>query len=289
MFIFFKPILQIMSFLIVGWVSSGLVEKTLNEEKISLELKKAYVDLKEASKHIKALSEMKTEFLKVVNHQLRTPVSIIKGMLSMMAEGSVKGKKLKEFIKKSYLSSERLSTLLDDILLAQTLVGGTFHLNLSPCQIEDIIYTLLEYFKPLARANKLRITFTKPKEPLPTTLADSEMLKRAISRLIDNAILYSDKGRIEISLSLKKQKDKQLIQFTIKDSGIGLDKEDKENLFKLFYRGEKATSLHPNGSGLGLFIVKHIIKAHKGTIRVKSKGRGKGTTFFIALPVIGEM
>ncbi len=251
-------------------------------EELSRKLKKAY-------KHIKALSEMKTEFLKVVNHQLRTPVSIIKGMLSMMAEGSVKGKKLKEFIKKSYLSSERLSTLLDDILLAQTLVGGTFHLNLSPCQIEDIIYTLLDYFKPLARANKLRITFTKPKEPLPTTLADSEMLKRAISRLNDNAILYSDKGRIEISLSLKKQKDKQLIQFTIKDSGIGLDKEDKENLFKLFYRGEKATSLHPNGSGLGLFIVKHIIKAHKGTIRVKSKGRGKGTTFFIALPVIGEM
>ena len=123
------------------------------------------------------------------------------------------------------------------------------------------------------------------------------MIERIVSRVIDNAILYTpstgsgrgDKNQIKVSLKLKKLKDKRFIQISVKDSGLGLTKEDKKNLFKLFHRGEEATSLHPNGSGLGLFIVKNLVELHKGTIKVKSEGRNKGTTFIIRLPISTEI
>jgi signal transduction histidine kinase len=115
------------------------------------------------------------------------------------------------------------------------------------------------------------------------------MVERIISRLIDNAILYSEKGEIEVSIDLEKENKKEWIKISVKDEGIGLDERDKENLFKLFYRGEKATFMHPNGSGLGLFIVKNYVEAHRGKIEAKSEGRGKGSTFIVSLPVITEL
>lgn len=283
-----KSILQIMSFLIIGWISSGLVARTLAEQRTAHELRKTARELRSAYRSIEALSHMKSEFLKVVNHQLRTPVSIIKGILSMMDE-VMDREKLKKFINKAYLSSERLSTILDDILLAQNLVGGKEGVKLSSCQVEELLQKVVSRFQPIAKGKNLKITFKEPKKELPIVLIDSSIIERVISRLVDNAILYTEKGEIIIFLGTKKEKGKERIEISIKDSGIGLVKEDKENLFKLFHRGEEATSLHPNGSGLGLFIVKNLVEVHKGKVRAKSPGRGKGTTFIITLPLITEV
>jgi signal transduction histidine kinase len=280
----FKPILQIMSFLVVGWSSSNLVKRTISEQKVSEELRKSGGELRGVYRDIKELSEMKTEFLKIVNHQLRTPVSIIKGMSSMLTEGMITKKKQKEYFKKLYLSSERLHTILDDILAAQDLSGGPAGVDLRPCNIVETVERLISHHKSLAEAKKLKIVFNKPKKSIPLVLLDEEIINRVVFRLIDNAILYTDKGKIEVSLKLTEEKNNKLIQISVKDSGIGLDKKDKKDLFKLFHRGEKATSLHPNGSGLGLFIVKNLIESHRGTVEAKSKGRGKGTTFTIKLP-----
>jgi len=289
-----------------------LLESLANQSSIALENARLYQivqdlsqnleqKVKEQTKDIQALLAMKSEFLKVVSHQLNTPVSIIKSMLSMMVEGSVKGEKLQEFIKKSYLSSERLYTILSDILTAQGLIGGEEPVNLSLCQIEEIIEKQVGHFKIQAEMKGLKITLKKPKEPLPTTLADSEMIERIISRLIDNAILYTPPlakqdagqaekgGEIEVSIDSKKEDSQDFIVITVKDSGIGLTEEEKKKLFNLFYRGERATGLHPNGSGLGLFIVKNLIEIHKGKIEIQSEGKGKGSTFVITLPVITEV
>jgi signal transduction histidine kinase len=266
-------------FLIFGYL---LVKYTHQEIKRKEELEEAY-------KRIEALSEMKSEFLKVVNHQLRTPVSIIKGMAAMLREGKISKERQREFVEKLYLSSERLGTILDDILVAHSLTGGMERPNFSPCQIEEIVEKQVEHFKLQAEAKGIKILFKKPKETLPITLADQTMVERIISRLIDNAILYSEKGEIEVSIDLEKENKKEWIKISVKDQGIGLDERDKENLFKLFYRGEKATFMHPNGSGLGLFIVKNYVEAHRGKIEAKSEGRGKGSTFIVALPVITEL
>lgn len=271
-----------------------------NQSSIALQNAKLYSEVQELSKNlerrvkeqvkqIEELSEMKSEFLKVVNHQLRTPVSIIKGMASMLAEGSLKGEKRDEFIKKIYLSSERLETILDDILLAQSLAGRSEPVKFSPCQIEEVIEKQFEHLKTQAEMKNLKMVFIKPEDKLPVVLADSEMLQKAISRLIDNAILYTNKGEIKISADLRKEGEKDFIEISIQDSGLGLEKDDQKNLFKLFYRGEKATLMHPNGSGLGLFIVKEIINSHQGRVEVQSDGIGKGATFKIILPIITEV
>lgn len=277
-------LLEIISFFIIGWIGSNLVNRTISEQKVSEELRKSSGELREAYKDIKELSEMKTEFLKVVNHQLRTPVSIIKGMSSMLTEGILSKKKQKEYIKKLYLSSERLHTILDDILVAQDLSGGPASVDLRPCNIVETVERLINHHQSLAEAKSLKIVFNKPKKSIPLVLLDEEIINRIVFRLIDNAILYTDKGKVEVSLELTEEKKNKFIQISVKDSGIGLDKKDRKDLFKLFHRGEKATSLHPNGSGLGLFIVKNLVESHRGTVRVKSKGRGKGTTFTIKLP-----
>jgi len=273
-------------FCIFGYL---LIMSTRQEIERRKDTEKLTKKLKEVSKNVEKLSEMKSEFLKVVNHQLRTPVSIIKGMTSMLAEGSIKGKKKNDFIKKLYISSERLTTILDDILVAQGLIGGGEFTDFSPCQIEEIIKDQISCSEPLAKNKKLKIIFKKSKKPLPVTLIDKTMMSRAIARLIDNAILYTEKGEIIISTRFKKIKSKKFIQISIKDSGIGLNKEDQKSLFKLFRRGKAAVSVHPNGSGLGLFIVANFVRVHKGVIRAESKGRDKGTTFVITLPVITEV
>jgi len=297
-------VLKLGIFIAFLYLGVSLIQSVLKEierrkeiEKISKELQKKTKDLKIAYKSIQKLSRMKSEFLKVVNHQLRTPVSIVKGMLSMMEEGSVKGKKLKEFIKKAYISSERLSTILDDILTAQDLIAGERRLEVSPCNIREIVEGQIKHFKLIAEQKKLKLILEKSRDIFPLTLANPPMIERIVSRVIDNAILYTpsagsgrgNKGQIKVSLELKKSKDKRFIQISVKDSGLGLTKEDKKNLFKLFHRGEEAISLHPNGSGLGLFIVKNLVELHKGTIKVKSEGRNKGTTFIIRLPIGTEI
>jgi len=272
-----------------GIVGYFLIKSVLKEISLRAKLQKTTKDLKAAYKNIQKLSRMKSEFLKVVNHQLRTPVSIVKGMLSMMEEGSVKGKKLKEFIKKAYISSERLSTILDDILTAQDLMAGERQLEVSPCNIREIVENQVKHFKLIAEQKKLKLILEKSRNIFPLTLANPPMIERIVSRVIDNAILYTDKGQIKVSLDLKKSKDKRFIQISVKDSGLGLTKKDKKKLFKLFHRGEEAISLHPNGSGLGLFIVKNLVELHEGTIKVKSEGRNKGTTFIIRLPISTEI
>lgn len=271
-----------------------------NQSSIALENARLYQQVEDLSQNLKQkvhqqtrkiqeLLEMKSEFLKVVTHQLNTPASIIKGMLAMMVEGSIKGERLKEYLQKAYLSSERLVTILDDILVAQSLIGGGEVVKLSPCQIEEVVEKKISHFRPQAEMKNLKLFFEKPKNPLPLTLADSEMLERIIFKLIDNAILYTEKGEIKISLNSKKEKGQDFIVISVKDSGIGLDEKDKENLFKLFFRGKRATELHPNGTGLGLFIVEQFVKMHQGKIEVKSQGKNKGSEFVITLPVISEL
>jgi signal transduction histidine kinase len=285
----FTKTLACVVFILFCFFSYILIESMGKEVKRRKETEKLSSELRKANKSIKVLSSIKTEFLKVVNHQLRTPVSIIKGMVSMLAEGSVKGRQKKDFIKKLYLSSERLTGILDDILVTQGLIGGAEVVKPVPSQIEDIVEVQVKRLRPFAENKRLKIKFKKPKKPIPMTFIDPEMISRAVGRVIDNAILYSEKGEIKVKVRLKEKRGKDFIEITVKDSGIGLSKADKKNVFKVFYRGEKATSLHPNASGLGLFIVKNFIEIHEGKIEAESKGRGKGSKFIITLPVVQEL
>ncbi|MFH1551512.1 MAG: HAMP domain-containing sensor histidine kinase [bacterium] len=256
------------------------------------EIREKTNNLEDLLKKNQALSQMKTEFLRVVNHQLRTPTSIIKGMLSMLVEGSIDGEKKKqEAIDKVYSSADRLETILDDILDAQDLVDGKPSPNLKPTSLEELINKVISPMLILAKQKKIKLEFKKPIKQLPKILLDAVLIEKALKKIIDNAVLYTEKGNVIINAEIIKnqQIQKELVKITIKDSGVGITDADKSKLFRIFTRGVEAERIHQNGSGLGLYIANEYIKANQGKIEVESEGKNKGTTFTIILPVITEV
>jgi signal transduction histidine kinase len=291
----FKPrVIGIIVFFCFCFLGYFLIKTVNSEIKERMKNERLERELEKSNKSINALSKIKTEFLKVVGHQLRTPVSIIRGISSMLVEGSIKDNQKEHFIKELYSSSERLTSILDDILVTQGLIGGSEFIKSSSCQIEKIIKNQINSLVAFAETKKIKIKFKKPKKLLPIIFVDPDMIGKAIWKLIENAILYTplpgpNRKEIEevmVKVHLKKKRERKFIEISVKDNGIGLGKEDKKNVFKVFYRGEKATALYPNASGLGLFIVKNFIEIHDGRIVAKSEGRGKGSEFIITLPVV---
>jgi len=269
--------------------SKNLESKVSEQTK---EIRQKTDHLEELLKKNEALSQMKTEFLRVVNHQLRTPTSIIKGMLSMLVEGSIKGKKKKEeAIDKLYSSADRLETILDDILDAQDLIDGKPSPNLDPTDIEELINKVISPILILAKQKNIKLGFKKSAKQLPKILLDAGLIEKAIKKLVDNAVLYTEKGEVIIEAKVveDKQTQKEILEIRVKDTGVGVVDEDKQRLFKIFTRGNQAERIHQNGSGLGLYIAKEYIEAHQGRIEAESEGENKGTTFIITLPIVTEV
>lgn len=277
-----------------------LLTHLTNQASIALENARLYKELNELSKNlenkineqvsdIKELSEMKSQFLMIVDHQFRTPVSIIKGLASMLDENSVPEDKKAEFIKRLYLSSERLSVILDDIIIAQSLIGQKINPVFLENKLEEVIGDEIKKFLPQAEAKGIKFYFKKPEAPIPFMLFDKNMITTVISRLIDNAILYTKNGEVAVLLSLENKNNKEFAKIEVKDTGIGFLDKNTEATFKLFSRSKEAILAHPNGSGLGLFIAKKFVEAHSGEIEIKSEGKDKGTLVTISLPIITEI
>ena len=233
----------------------------------------------------KLIERMKTEFVSIAAHQLRTPLSAIKWTLKMLLDGDLGplSKEQKEFVKKTYQSNERMIRLINDLLNVTRIEEGRFVYAFVLIDLRKIIENIVDSYKELIKNKKLEIKFKKPKK-FPKIKIDLEKMSLAVQNLIDNAIRYTlPGGKIEISLkNLGKE-----IEFQIKDTGIGIPKSQQERIFTKFFRGFNATKLATEGSGLGLFITKNIIEAHGGKIWFESE-EGKGTTFYFTLPVKEE-
>jgi signal transduction histidine kinase len=150
-----------------------------------------------------------------------------------------------------------------------------------PLDLEKLVANVVEELESVAKKKGLRFTYKKPKTALPTLKLDEEKLRQVIMNLIDNSIKYTKQGSVTVSLY---QKDNRVI-FSVKDTGIGIDEEGKDNLFKKFSRGTGTSLIHTEGTGLGLYVAKQIVEGHGGDIRVESPGEGKGSEFLVSLPV----
>jgi PAS domain S-box-containing protein len=230
----------------------------------------------------KMVEKMKTEFVSVAAHQLRTPLSAIKWTLRLLLDGDL-GKiteTQREFLEKTYKSNERMILLINDLLNVTRIEEGRYLYNLTLIDFESTIESLVNSYKEEVEKRNLKLEFQKPKEKLPLIKADPEKIKLAIQNLIENSIKYTPEGgRILISL----KKNKNLITFSIKDTGVGIPKDQQQRVFSKFFRAENAIKMNTEGSGLGLFITKNIIEAHGGKIWFESE-EGKGTTFYFNLP-----
>jgi signal transduction histidine kinase len=230
------------------------------------------------------LSRAKTEFIAIVSHQLRTPLTIISGYLSMILDGDYGEipQKLKEIIKKTLHSTQRLIRLVNSILDVSKIEAGEVEINFERVDLREIAREVVEELKMKAQKKNLYLELKESKEKM-ENLVDREKIREVLFNLVDNAIKYTQEGGI--TLSLKRVVEKNVDQICVKDTGEGLTKEEIEKIFERFSRGRAGLKFWTEGVGLGLFISKSFVEMHGGKIWVESEGKGKGSAFYIELPI----
>jgi signal transduction histidine kinase len=230
------------------------------------------------------LSQAKTEFIAITSHQLRTPLTVIKGYLSMISEGDYGeiSPKLKEIIEKVLQSTKRIIKLVNTILNISKIEAGEMEMNWQRVDLREIPREIIEEIKIKTKEKNLDLEFDEPKEKI-ENLVDKEKIREVILNLLDNAIKYTQKGKIIVRL--KRIKEKNVDQISIKDEGEGMTKKELEKIFKRFSRGIAGMKFWTEGAGLGLFISKSFVEMHDGRIWAESEGKGKGSTFYIELPI----
>ncbi len=254
---------------------------------ISLALDKAflYKNLQDANEKLKSLDKLKTEFLSLASHQLRSPLTAIKGYTSMLMTGDFGAinDKQKEAIGRVFESSDHLAKVVEDLLNVSKIEMGGMQYVMSPFDFEKAARDLANDLSITAQKKGLKLTFeTDGKAPY-TVNGDMEKIRQVILNLLDNSIKYTKEGSITVKLS-KDENVKNLL-LAITDTGMGMTPEIKETLFQKFARGD-GMKVNTSGSGLGLYLAKQIVEGHKGHVWVESDGPGKGATFFVDLGVV---
>lgn len=257
-----------------------LVRGVKNEVRRREEIQQLAKDLQDANERLTTLDHVKSEFLSIAAHQLRTPLSVIKGYTSMMQEGDYGhvSKEMQPILDNVYNSNEHLIHLVDDFLDISRIESGRTKYDFKPLDLSAVVSDVTNELTARAKEKGLCIKTVKC-DDLPTVIADAEKIRHVIYNFVDNAIKYSPKGSITVACGTSADE----VQCTVTDTGIGMDEIDRENLFQKFYRGRNVQSTEVNGTGLGLFVCKKFIEAHKGRIWVESAGIGKGSVFGFAL------
>ena len=271
---------------IFGYLLIRSVAKEIeNREKIA-ELAE---ELKKSNEELKRLDEAKSEFISIASHQLRSPLTAVKGYISILLEGTF-GRLTAgqiEALHKIYVSTEHLIKLIDDLLNLSRIESGRMHYDFKKTNLLDLAKEIIEEYGPNLEKKHLRIIITEPAFPIPLIEADPDKIRQGILNLIDNAIRYTDKGGAEVRFYHKEVGGKEYLGMVIEDSGRGIEKDDIEHLFTKFVRAERTRKLYTEGTGLGLYVAKKIIDDHEGRIYVESEGIGKGSSFFVELPIAG--
>lgn len=239
-------------------------------------------ELRASNAQLQRLDEAKDEFISMASHQLRTPLTSIKGYISMIIDGDV-GKisdRQKHMLEEAFISSERMVRLINDFLNVSRLQTGKFVIEKRDTDLAKVVQQEIESLEQNAKARNLKFTVSVPKK-MPILSLDEGKIRQVIMNFADNAIYYSkEKSTIKVSLKL----DKQDVWFSVKDNGIGVPESEQANLFSKFFRAANARRQRPDGTGVGLYLAKRVIQDHHGDVFVESK-EGKGSTFGFQLPL----
>jgi signal transduction histidine kinase len=270
-------------FVAFSYLGLLLVRSVLREIKRRQELEILALKLEKANLELKKIDKAKSEFLSMASHQLRTPLTSVKGYVSMLLEGDY-GKVAEEqrkVLENVLQSNERLIKMVNELLNISRIELGRIKLEKEEIQIEKLLESCYQEMVHEAEKKGLRFVFKKPDAPLPKLFVDQLKLRQVILNLIDNAIRYTPQGEIE--LSVEKAGSKIII--AVKDTGEGLTKKEQKEIFSSFTRGTAGLNLFVEGSGLGLYVAKKYVDLHKGRIWAESEGKGKGSTFYVELPL----
>jgi signal transduction histidine kinase len=239
-------------------------------------------ELRRSNAQLQKLDEAKDDFISMASHQLRTPLTSIKGYLSMMMEGDI-GKvsaDQQKVLNEAFMSSERMVRLISDFLNVSRLQTGKFTIEKHPVDMALLVQREIDSLLPNAMARGMKFVYKAPKN-IPKFEIDENKIQQVVMNFSDNALYYSkDNGKILISL----KKIGNSIEFIVKDSGIGVPEAEQAHLFNKFFRATNARRARPDGTGVGLFLAKKVIDAHDGEIIFESK-EDKGSSFGFRLPI----
>lgn len=253
-------------------------------ETLQQEVDDATAELRKTNKKLKALDEAKDEFISMASHQLRTPLTSVKGYLSMALEGDAGPLKSDQhhLVQEAYSSAQRMVYMIADLLNVSRIQTGKFVLEPSAVSLPTLIHEEIEQLDATAKGRGLTLELDIPSQ-FPTIRVDENKIRQVIMNFIDNAIFYSKSGgTIKISLS----KTDTTVVFTVRDDGIGVPAKEQAHLFTKFFRATNARQARPDGTGIGLFMARKVIDAHEGRIIFKSE-ENKGSTFGFSLPLKG--
>lgn len=267
-------------------IENALQYKQIQEfgETLQKKVDEQTTDIREKNEELKRLLAARSEFLSIASHQLRTPLAAIRGYASMLKEGDYGD--LNNDAQKSigyvYDSSVRMIELVNNLLNVNRLEKGTISLNIKDISIHEIIEECVRDVEYVAKNKDIGVKYINSKNKLPLIKGDYEKIKNSVGNLINNAVLYTVKGGVEIKVDVDSDK---WIKIEVKDTGVGIEKQDLDKIFKSFSRGKSGVELYTQGTGLGLYVAKSFVEMHGGKISVYSKGKDKGSVFTIELPL----
>ncbi len=271
-------IIQIISGELVIAIENALRFEEIEKFNATLQQKvdDATMKLKRANEKLKAMDETKDEFISMASHQLRTPLTSVKGYVSMVLEGDAGeiNDMQRKLLDQAFTSSQRMVFLIADLLNLSRLRTGKFIIEATPTNLAEVIQGEVEQLKETAAGRSLSLNYEKP-DDFPTLMLDETKIRQVIMNFVDNAIYYTPAGG-KIEIKLKQTRDS--IEFTVHDNGIGVPKSEQHHLFNKFYRARNAQKARPDGTGLGLFMAKKVVVAQGGAIIFKS-AENKGSTF----------
>lgn len=239
-------------------------------------------ELRQSNAKLQKLDEAKDEFISMASHQLRTPLTSVKGYIDMVLEGDAGtvNPQQQKLLGEAFESSERMVHLINDFLNVSRLQTGKFMLEIHPTDLTHVVAQEVEALKTTATARSLKLTYRAPKN-FPLLDIDEGKIRQVIMNMIDNAIYYS---RPSSTIRVVLKKDDGDIVFEVHDTGIGVPASEQKQLFAKFFRATNARKQRPDGTGVGLFLAKKVVTAHRGGVIFRSE-EGKGSVFGFRLPL----
>jgi signal transduction histidine kinase len=263
-------------------VLAELEEKREQLERVNDELEQANQELNEANAKLLALADMKEEFLALTTHDLRSPLTVISGVISFFTSGRLGelSPEQKNMVAMMERNAQSLIELVNDLLDASKLESGTMRLDITSIDLRGLIDEVRETMEPLAREKGIALEMTFA-TALPPVEADRTKLRRILVNLLSNALKFTGKGG---GVEVRAAKEEERVRLSISDTGVGIAREDVERLFDKYEQARSRATRGEKGTGLGLYITKQLVELHGGEIKVDSEP-GKGSTFSFTLPI----
>jgi signal transduction histidine kinase len=263
-----------------------LIRSSRRDQKQKEQIQQLASGLEQANDQLKQLDKMKSEFVSIASHQLRSPLTAIRGYSSMLLEGSFGPLplKAKEAIDHINESSRFMASSVEDYLNVSRIQAGNMKYEYSDFNVRDLASRVADDTRPVALKKGLLLTFTSDLHKQGIVHADIGKTRQVIDNLINNSLKYTPQGSINIVVRDDSKLKK--IYIDVRDTGIGMNPHTLENIFGKFERASNANDVNVTGTGLGLYIARKMAREMKGDVTAHSEGEGKGSTFTVELPLM---